>query len=180
MALTPDLSTVTLQGTYVDLQGNAIAGSVRLTPTTIIKDKDQNQIIINSAISDELDGSGAFSMTVPNTNDPDVVPQPFAYLVEEVFTGGRTFYITLPIGGADPENIADLAPAVSEAEAENYITSDQFNALNGRYTAALADYNEIWDIDDNVQAAETAATQAAAALVDAQKRAIDKFMLMGL
>lgn len=180
MALSPDLSTVTLQGTYVDLQGNAIAGSVRFTPTTIIKDKDQNQIIINAALTDVLDGSGSFSLTIPNTNDPDVVPQPFAYLVEEVFSGGRTFYITIPTGGADPENIADLAPAVSEAEAEDYITSDQFNTLNGRYTAALADYNEIWDIDDNVQAAQTAATQASAALVDAQKRALDKFLLMGM
>ena len=68
----------------------------------------------------------------------------------------------------------------STEEAADYVTSDQFNALNGRYTAALADYNEIWDIDDNVQTAESAATLAATAVSDAQKLGLNQFMLMGL
>ena len=180
MALTADLSTVTLQGTYVDLQGNPVAGSVTFTPTTIIKDEDQNQIIINSTVSATLNGSGAFSVVLPVTNDTDVVPQPFAYLVEEVFSGGRSFAITLPIGGANPENIADLAPAVSSSVATGYVTSDEFNALTGRYTSANATYEAIWDIDDNVTAAQTAATNASTALVDANKRSLNQFMLMGL
>jgi len=180
VALTADLSTVTLEGTYVDLQGNPVAGSVTFTPTTIIKDEDQNQIIINTTISAVLDANGSFSVELPVTNDTDVVPQPFAYLVEEVFSGGRSFAITLPLGGADPENIADLAPAVSSSVATGFVTSDEFNALTGRYTAANTTYEAIWDIDDNVTAAQTAATSASTSLADAEKRALSQFMLMGL
>jgi hypothetical protein len=178
MALTPDLSTITLTGTYVDILGNPRTGSVRFSPQSIIKDTDQNQIIVNIPVTATLDGNGSFSVVLPATNDTDVAPIPFAYQVEEIFSGGRTFFITLPTGGST-EDIADLAPAVTQAESVNYVTQDQYTALNGRYSAAQANYNQIDDIATTLEQAESYASQAATSASGVTK-ASHQFMLMGL
>jgi hypothetical protein len=179
MALSPDLSTITLTGTYVDLEGNPIAGRVTFTPQSILKDTDQNQIIINSTISATLNGSGSFSVVLPTTDDTDVAPTPFAYAVEEVFSGGRSFFITIPTGGASTLDIADLAPAVSTTEAANYVTQSQYNTLFNRHAVALVNYNQIDDIAANVTEAETSATRATSAAVGAGK-VLNQFLSMGL
>lgn len=180
MALTADLTTITLTGSYVDITGAPVSGSVRFTPQTIIKDTDQNQIIVNSPITATLDANGDFSVILPITDDTDVTPIPFAYYVEEVFSGGRTFYITLPSGTPDPQDIADLAPAVSSTEAANYVTQGEYNSLLSRYNAALADYNQIDDIYGTVADAQTYATQAAEYETETAKVALNQFLLMGL
>jgi len=179
MALTPDLSTVTLTGTYVDLQGNPISGSVTFTPQTIIKDTDQNQIIINATVSATLNGSGSFSVVLPVSDDPDVAPVPFAYAVEEVFPGGRSFFINIPAGGAGTQDIADLAPAVSTTEAASYVTQSQYNTLFSRHEAALANYNQVDDIGATVTLADAYAATASSSATSAAK-APSPFMMMGL
>lgn len=179
MALTADLSTITLTGTYVDIEGNPISGSVRFSPQSIIKDTDQNQIIVNAPITATLNGSGSFSVVLPVTDDTDVAPTPFAYEVEEIFSGGRTFFITIPGGGAATQDIADLAPAVSTTEAANYVTQSQYNVLNTRYTVALANYNQIDDIASTVTLAETYASTASSSATGASK-APHPFVTMGL
>jgi len=179
MALTVDLETVTVTGTYVDLQGNAISGSVTFKPQTIIKDTDQNQIIVNNLISDTLDANGSFSLVLPVTDDSDVVPQPFAYEVEEVFSGGRSFVITLPGGGAAVD-IADLSPAVSAAVAAGYVTSAQYNAINTRLTTANTAYTQVTAIQDNIEVAAAGATSAATAASNALRTGINQFLLMGV
>lgn len=179
MALTVDLEVVTLTGTYVDLIGNPIAGSVTFTPQTIIKDTDQNQIIVNNVITEVLDANGSFSVVLPVTDDSDVVPQPFAYEVEEVFSGGRSFAIVLPGGGAAVD-IADLSPAVSTAVAAGYVTSTQFTAINARLTTANAAYTQVTAIQDNIEAAAAAATDAAESATSAQVSGVSQFLLMGL
>jgi len=179
MALTPDLSTITLTGTYVDLQGNPVAGRVTFTPQSIIKDTDQNQIIINSTISATLNGSGSFSVVLPVSDDSDVAPTPFAYRVEEVFPGGRSFFIAIPAGGASTQDIADIAPSVSNEEAANFVTQSQYNTLFGRHAAALANYNQVDDINSNIVLAEAYAATASSYATGASK-APNPFMTMGL
>jgi len=179
MALTVDLETVTLTGTYVDIVGNAVAGSVTFTPQTIIKDTDQNQIIVNNVITEVLDANGSFSVVLPVTDDSDVVPQPFAYLVEEVFSGGRSFVITLPGGGATVD-IADLSPAVSSTVAAGYVTSSQYNVINARLTTANTAYTQVTQIQDNIDSAATSAASAAVAASDAAKGGVSQFLLMGM
>jgi hypothetical protein len=180
MALTPDLTTITLTGSYVDIQGNPISGSVTFTPQSIIKDTDQNQIIINQTLTATLDANGSFSIVLPITDDSDVAPQPFAYAVEEVFSGGRTFFITLPTDTPDPQDIADLAPAVSATEAANYVTQAQYNTLLARYTAANAEYTQIGNTGTNLDNVELYADQAATADAETSKAALNQFVLMGM
>ena len=180
MALTPDLSTVVIQGTYVDLTGVPISGSIRFTPQTILKDKDQNQIIINTSITKTFDNTGSFSVTLPVTSDNDVEPQPFAYQVEELFSGGRNFFLTLPLGTPSPSNIADLAPAVDSATAANFITSSQYNALLAQYNATNTSLGTITSIRTNANAATTAATNAQNNVATIEAQALSSFLLMGL
>ena len=179
MALTADLSTITLTGTYVDLEGNPVSGSVRFSPQSIIKDTDQNQIIINAPITATLNGSGSFSVVLPVTDDTDVAPIPFAYGVEEIFSGGRTFFITIPGGGAASQDIADFAPAVSGEDAANYVTQSQYNILEARRVAALANYNQIDDIAATIALSESYASTASSSATGAVKSP-HQFMTMGL
>lgn len=180
MALSVDLSTITLTGTYLSVVGTPISGSVRFTAQSIIKDTDQNQIIINNGVTATLDANGSFSVVLPITDDTDVAPVPFAYRVEELFSGGRDFFITLPSGTPDPQDIADLAPAVSTAEAASYVTQAQYNTLIARLAAANAEYTQIGTTGTNLDEVEQFADDAASALADVEKRAFNQFMLMGL
>lgn len=179
MALTPDLSTITLTGTYIDLNGLPIVGLVAFSPQSILKDTDQNQIIINSTIIAPLNNNGSFSVVLPVTDDSDVAPVPFAYRVEEIFAGGRSFFITIPAGGASSQDIADFAPAVSGGDAVNFVTQSQFNTLEARRVAAVANYNQIDDIAATITLAESHALSAASASVGANK-APHQFLTMGL
>jgi hypothetical protein len=134
MALPTTLSTVTLTGTYVNLLGNPISGSITFQPFTILKETNLNVIIMPSYINKTLDANGSFSVTLPVTDDTDVTPEPFVYTVVENFTNGRTFKMALPsslIGIA--VNLADVLPAVSTFDSSAYTTTENYYALKTRY-----------------------------------------------
>jgi hypothetical protein len=137
MALPASISTCTITGTYVDLLGNPVRGSLVIEPQTVIKEKTANKIVMPVNINKILDANGSFSTVLPVTSDPDVTPQPFIYTFTENFTGGRTFQISLPISVAGTtQNLADLLPAVSSSESASYTTVDQYQSLLTRYTTA--------------------------------------------
>ena len=83
MALPASLSTCTVVGTYVDLVGNPVRGSINFTPQTILKETTANVIIIPVVIQKTFDSTGSFSVVLPVTSDTDVTPQPFIYTIEE-------------------------------------------------------------------------------------------------
>jgi hypothetical protein len=60
--------------------------------------------------------AGAFSVTLPATNDPDIVPNPFTYTVEESFPGGRTYTISVPYTTVGSLDLADLSPTPTLSE----------------------------------------------------------------
>ena len=182
MSLSPDITTITVQGTYVDLNGDPISGSVRFTPNSIVIDTDQNQILVKRGVTVTLNASGFFSTTLPATNDTDYVPTPIAYQVEELFSGGRTFYLVLPVSSAGvTQDIADLGEAGSSADATNYITTDEYNALKTRYDAANAIVTAITNAESDTMDAETYATEASSSLSDLQSNiGVSPLLLMGV
>ena len=181
MALPASLGTTTVNGTYVDLLGNPVRGSVTFTPQTILKEKAANVIIIPTAIVKTLDSSGSLSITLPVSNDTDVTPQPYIYTVVENFTGGRTLEISLPLDASGSAlNLADLLSAVSPTESASYTTYAQYEALLARYSDANERKVIVVDAYDYVQDAGTYASQAsasAAAVTDFTARSL---MLMGV
>ncbi len=181
MALPSSLSTATVQGTYVDLSGNPVRGSISFTPQTIIKELAANAIIIPVIIQKTFDANGSFSVTLPCTNDTDVTPEPFVYVLEENFTGGRSFGIALPTSIAGTTvNLADLLPALAQSEAANYVTIDQYSTLQDRYTTAEGIRVIVVDAEDyegNAQFYAQETAEATGDVVNASPRAI---MMMGV
>lgn len=180
MALPTSLSTVTVVGTYVDLLGNPVRGTLNITPQTILKETTENIIIIPVVIQKTFDATGSFSVVLPVTSDTDVAPQPFIYTFEESFTGGRTFQVSLPLSVAGTtQNLADLLPAILTSES-GYVTTDDYQALLARYTAANGTKVIVVDAEDyegNAQAYAEAAALAASALANYNS---NQMMLMGV
>ena len=181
MALPASLSTCTVVGTYVDLQGNPVRGSINFTPQTILKETTANVIIIPVVIQKTFDATGSFSVVLPVTNDNDVTPQPFIYTIEENFTGGRTIEIALPLSVAGTtQNLADLLPALSSAEAASYVTVDQYQALLTRYNDAENIRVLVVDAEDYVVDAEANAMATADAAEKLSYSNSNQMMLMGV
>lgn len=181
MALPASLSTCTVVGTYVDLVGNPVRGSINFTPQTILKETTANVIIIPVVIQKTFDSTGSFSVVLPVTSDTDVTPQPFIYTIEENFTGGRTIQISLPLSVAGTtQNLADLLPALSSADAASYVSVDAYQALLARYNDAEGIRVIVVDADEYVDDAETYASDASKAAGSLSNYNSNQFMLMGV
>lgn len=109
MALGPNLTTVTVTGSYVDFEGNAIEGQIRFSIGEVLRNGTDDQMVAPSSVVVPL-SSGSFSVSLPATNDPDVVPNPFVYTVEESFPNGRTYEITIPYTTVGSLDLADISP----------------------------------------------------------------------
>lgn len=181
MALPASLSTVTVAGTYVDLLGNPVRGSITFEPQTILKEKTLNVHIMPVSIVKTLDATGSFSITLPVTSDTDVTPQPFVYTIVENFTSGRTFQIALPLSVADTtQNLADLLTALSETDAASYITTDQYQALLTRYNDASGIQEIVVNAATYEGNAAAYATQAGKSASAVQNFTTNQLMMMGV
>jgi hypothetical protein len=115
MPLATSLTTVTITGNYVNFEGTAIQGQVRFTLGDVLRNGTDDQMVAPSSIVVPL-SAGAFSVTLPATNDPDIVPNPFTYTVEESFPGGRTYTISVPYTTVGSLDLADLSPTPTLSE----------------------------------------------------------------
>lgn len=118
MALGANINTVSITGNYVDYEGNPIQGQIRFTLGEVLRSGIDDQMVAPSSVVVPL-ASGAFTVTLPATNDPDVVPNPYTYTVEESFPGGRTFTISIPYDSAGALDLADISPTPTLSE--NYV-----------------------------------------------------------
>jgi hypothetical protein len=181
MALPTSLSTATIVGTYVDLIGNPVRGSLTFVPQTILKETTQNIIIMPTSIVKTLDATGSFTITLPVTSDTDVAPQPFIYDLTENFSGGREFQIALPLSVANTtQNLADLLPAVDSATAAAYVTTDQYQALLTRYTTAEGIRVIVVDAEDYEANAQVYASAATAAANELESFTVKSLLFMGV
>lgn len=115
MALAASLTTVSISGNYVDYEGTAIQGQVRFTLGDVLRNGTDDQMVAPSSVVVAL-SAGAFTVTLPATNDPDIIPNPFTYTVEESFPGGRTYTISVPYDSAGTLDLADLSPTPTLSE----------------------------------------------------------------
>jgi hypothetical protein len=165
LALTPNLTVVPVTATYVDVEGNAIAGQVRFTPRAIITDAAYGQIIISNTITATLNSSGTFTVYLPATDDPDVSPTGWTYQVVEAFTNGRTFDMAVPKDTVGSLNLATVVPAAANSgTASLYVSLGQYAGVESRITV-VEGYSE--DIGLAAVAAATSSLQATNASVQA-------------
>lgn len=181
MALPTSLSTATIVGTYVDLIGNPVRGSLTFAPQTILKETTQNMIIMPTHIVKTLDASGSFTVTLPVTSDTDVTPQPFIYTITENFSGGREFQIALPLSVANTtQNLADLLPALDSASAAAYVTTNQYQALLTRYNTAEGIRVIVVNASTYSANAQVYATAATAAANELASFTVKSLLFMGV
>jgi hypothetical protein len=118
MALPVNWDTITLTGTFIDLSGAALAGTISFASGSVVKDPASDVIVYPKTLQATLNGSGHFSIVLPRTNDPDIEPE-FVYTVTENFAGQgqRTYQLTLGTElGPGPVDLADLAQLATQSE----------------------------------------------------------------
>jgi len=108
MALPTNLSVITITGSYVDYSGTAISGQITFTLGDVLRSGIDNVMVAPSTVVVPL-VAGSFSVTLPATNDPDIIPNPYTYTVVESFVGGRTYTISVPYNGGSLD-LADISP----------------------------------------------------------------------
>ena len=108
MALPTNLTTITITGSYVDYSGTAISGQITFTLGDVLRSGIDNVMVAPSTVVVPL-VAGSFSVTLPATNDPDIIPNPYTYTVVESFVGGRTYTISVPYNGGSLD-LADISP----------------------------------------------------------------------
>jgi len=120
-------ATVTVTGTYVD-QDTGLPASGYVTfdqaPDVVV-----SGIIVKSRLfRADLDASGHFSIVLPSSNDPDILPTGWAWRVTEYIESARDeYYIAVPYNAGT----LDLSTVVP-------LTPDQYVILES-YFAKLAD-----------------------------------------
>ncbi|WP_432131249.1 hypothetical protein [Streptomyces tendae] len=117
MALPGNFDTITVTGKYVDLLGNAQSGTVTFTSSTTVVDASALVTIVPVPITATLDSNGAFSISLPATDDPDISPNGYTYKVEERFGGKslRTYNIIVPYSTVGNLDLSTVAPVQSVA-----------------------------------------------------------------
>jgi hypothetical protein len=127
MALGPNLTTVTVTGSYVNFEGTPIEGQIRFSIGEVLRNGTDDQMVAPSSVVVPL-SSGSFSVALPATNDPDVVPNPFVYTVEESFPNGRTYEISIPYTTSGSLDLADISP--DPTLSETYVAAIDLTSWN--------------------------------------------------
>jgi len=113
MALPVNITTIVLTGQYIDFRGEPIAGQVKISIPKVLINAAADRVIIPSTITATLDNTGAFSITVPISDDADLDVYNdnndiITYTFEEAFLGGATYTFTLLASLGASVDISDL------------------------------------------------------------------------
>jgi len=174
------LSTVTVSGTYKHPNGSAMQGKLLFTPEPSILTSGTHGTLVLGTVEATLDANGAVSATLLATDDADVTPVGWTYLVQERWydAPGRSYPLSLP-SAAPTVDLADVAPTAPAEGVYVVVTGPQgppgSNADAEAYTDAAvathtADSTAVHGIADTT-ALETAA--GATAKVSAHAAASD-------
>lgn len=121
MALPADISIVTVTGTYIDGDGFPESGFLTFRPSVdTVRDPANNQVVKLIIGQATLDGDGKISIDLVATDDPDIIPTNWYYIVTERISGRdqRSWYITLS-SALTTIDIADI-PEVTDPSAPSY------------------------------------------------------------
>ncbi|MEU0457412.1 collagen-like protein [Streptomyces sp. NPDC006129] len=108
----PDgIPTVRVTGRFLTPAGEPLAGQVVFRAPGMVTFPDSD-VILGGPVTAPLDATGAFAVTLPATDAPDMNPTGWSYSVAEQLAGvamNRVYQVLLPAD--DPEvDLADIAP----------------------------------------------------------------------
>lgn len=144
MALPADLSTFRLRGKYKKLpEGTPLYGrneSVTVTYQARLNDASEHTVLVPRDVRALLDITGSFDLTIPITQDPDLVPNSSTITVRENFSGGEVLTFAVP-PGTDTIWIDQMSPGTpADSGTVVYAT---FSALLSEATARAAGDNAL-------------------------------------
>lgn len=129
------MTYITVTGKFLkgDADGTPEVGSVIFRRSVQLTSSSQNVSSSPGDIEAPLDASGAFSIPIPATNDPDYSPI-FTYEVIRQLSGGvmPSYFISVPantVGGT--VDLADIAPVVENASGVSYVLASTLGQPNG-------------------------------------------------
>lgn len=132
------VTLVTVHGELLEVDGSPARGRIVFQLTTQERVVGDPALIIPSRYVATLDANGEFTIQLPATNDADLEPVPFAYLVvPDVSTGCGSFYAELPTSDLTVE-YADIVPLTAPpSPAVNYVTNAAFLASQAAQDALI-------------------------------------------
>jgi len=138
-----DFQGCEIKGHFVGLTGAPIVGSVTFTAQTdVLISSTTSTVVVPQSITVQLDIHGKLDIVVPATDDPDIIPTDFTYLVKENWAGGRTYSITAPHDGI--EDLSQVAPVPASPGVVNYLVTpaqyaELLSGIGGYATQAWVD-----------------------------------------
>lgn len=124
-ALPGDFTLITITGKFIDLAGNPVQGTVTFTPsyTKVLDDTANTVSIVPITLTATLDVTGAISINIPATDDPDVIPVGWSYLVSYNFTDGfkQSYSIVVPFDGGSFD-LSDVNPVDPVVGLDAFVT----------------------------------------------------------
>lgn len=113
------IATVRVTGTYLMPDGTPLSGHVEFSPPTLITFSGADVFVAGPLVA-TLDENGAFSVELPATDNPDMNPSDWAWVVREQLDGvrrNRKYVVYLPASRVAVD-LADVAP--SDPTTPNY------------------------------------------------------------
>jgi hypothetical protein len=136
---TPPIPYKTVTGRYDGPDGTDVAGvTLRFIPSTTVVDAGGNVVVPALPITVITDGTGAFSVNLMVTDDPDTNPTGWSWRLSELFPGGREVDFFVPSTSPASVAFADLTPATDIDERYAYTTTATTAALDARMTSLEA------------------------------------------
>lgn len=135
--LPTEIPTVRVHGQYRGPDGRALAGTITFTAPGLLT-FPASDLFIGGPVVATLDETGAFSVTLPATDAPQMNPSGWAWAVKENLAGiigSRSFALLLPKAVPDID-LADVAPA--DPTTPNYVPVPGSQILTGSTAPAAA------------------------------------------
>lgn len=134
MAYPANVSTVTVTGKWAASDGSGTPGSgyVTFTPNAILTDGALGIILEAQPLTATLDAAGAISTSLMATDDTDLSPSGWAYIVTEQITGfpPRTYVLQFP-AAQTPVDLSTKAPLVAVPGLVGYVALSAVGAPSG-------------------------------------------------
>lgn len=132
MTYPASLGTRTIAGVVLTADGNPAAGTIRLTRAIPLQGPADDITIQPGAHTATLDAAGAYSLTVPVSDDGDWSPSGWAYTLDVDTTAWR-YRTDIAIPAGPPASLADLVPTTTTAPdpASTYVTKASVGTATG-------------------------------------------------
>jgi hypothetical protein len=132
-ALPSDFTLITITGKFIDLAGNPCTGTVTFSPnySSVLDDQVNLISIVPIVLTAALDGTGAISINLPATDDPDIVPRGWSYTVKYNFAGfTQTYSIAVPYNGGSID-LSTVNPVTPVANLDSFVTYGDLDSAVG-------------------------------------------------